>query len=213
MGLSAKQPISECGEGVAKEESTSASLLQTMISRARPLWHQDGNPASYKIATTLVVRLLGVVYLIAFISLWVQIDGLIGSHGIVPAGEYLSAVEQICASEHPPESAFWRVPTLAWISSSDFFLNALCVAGAVFSSVLIPKKLVILGPSHRSIQSRFAIMREGSWETPLGDIFIDTPLAELIMNRTNLVTEDENAHLNEHSLEVQLPFIQYFIKV
>lgn len=86
------------------------------------------------------------------------------------------------------------------------------VAGAVFSSVLIPKKLVILGPSHRSIQSRFAIMREGSWETPLGDVFVDTPLAELIMNRTNLVSEDENAHLNEHSLEVQLPFIQFFKK-
>ncbi len=137
MGLSAKQPISECGEGVAKEESTSAILLQAMISRARPLWHQDGNPASYKIATTLFVRLLGVVYLIAFISLWVQIDGLIGSHGIIPAGEYLSAVEKICAEAHPPESAFWRVPTLAWISSSDFFLNALCVAGAVFSLLLV----------------------------------------------------------------------------
>ena len=137
MGPSAKQTIPEYGEGVATEESTSAGLLQRMISRVQSLWQQDGNPASYKIATTLFVRLLGVVYLIAFISLWVQIDGLIGSHGIVPAGEYLSAVEQICASEHPPESAFWRVPTLAWISSSDFFLNALCVVGAVLSLLLV----------------------------------------------------------------------------
>ena len=119
-----------------------------MISQARRLWYQDGSPASYKIATTLFVRLLGVVYLIAFSSLWVQIDGLIGSHGIVPAGDYLSAVEQICASEHPPESAFWRVPTLAWISSSDFFLNALCVAGVVLSLLLImgllPLPVIIL---------------------------------------------------------------------
>ena len=86
------------------------------------------------------------------------------------------------------------------------------VAGAVFSSVQIPDKLIILGPSHRSIQSRIAIMKEGNWETPLGTVKIESRLAELIFNKSALIDEDEIAHLHEHSLEVQLPFIQYFKK-
>lgn len=84
------------------------------------------------------------------------------------------------------------------------------VAGAVFSSVDIPKKLIILGPSHRSVQSHFAIMREGTWETPLGNVSVDANLAELVMSHSNIITEDDNAHSQEHSLEVQIPFIQFF---
>jgi len=83
------------------------------------------------------------------------------------------------------------------------------VAGAVFSSVQIPKYLVILGPNHRHVMSRFAIMSEGSWQTPLGDVPINTQLAEAITNRSGLVKDDSGAHEQEHSLEVQLPFIQY----
>lgn len=84
------------------------------------------------------------------------------------------------------------------------------VAGAVFSSVSLPEKFVILGPSHRPIQPMFAIMKEGSWETPLGQAKVDSFLAESIMNHSSQVIEDDIAHIHEHSLEVQLPFIQYF---
>ena len=83
------------------------------------------------------------------------------------------------------------------------------VAGAVFSSVELPDTFVILGPSHRPIQSRVAIMTEGVWETPLGQAKIESSLAEIIMSRSPLVEKDEIAHVHEHSLEVQLPFIQY----
>lgn len=86
------------------------------------------------------------------------------------------------------------------------------VAGAVFSSVYLPERFVILGPSHRSMKSRFGIMREGIWETPLGDVSVDSRLGELILDYSGLITEDPTAHLNEHSLEVQLPFIQFFMK-
>lgn len=86
------------------------------------------------------------------------------------------------------------------------------VAGAVFSSVEIPGAFVILGPSHRPIQSRVAVMTEGVWDTPLGEARIETSLAELIMNHSPLVETDEIAHVHEHSLEVQLPFIQYLRK-
>ena len=86
------------------------------------------------------------------------------------------------------------------------------VAGAVFSSVQLPDVFVILGPSHRSMLSRIGIMKEGIWETPLGQTPVESRLAELIMNYSQLISEDTAAHSNEHSLEVQLPFIQYFKK-
>ena len=84
------------------------------------------------------------------------------------------------------------------------------VAGAVFSSVHLPDTYLILGPSHRPIRPRMALMKEGVWETPLGRAKIESRLAELISRHSELVEEDIAAHLSEHSLEVQLPFIQYF---
>jgi AmmeMemoRadiSam system protein B len=84
------------------------------------------------------------------------------------------------------------------------------VAGAVFSSVEIPRTVVILGPAHREIGTLFAIQKDGSWVTPLGEAAVREDLAALIMKHSRLVEEDERAHLWEHSLEVELPFIQYF---
>ena len=62
------------------------------------------------------------------------------------------------------------------------------------------------------MDSRFGLMREGLWETPLGEIPLASDLAERIMGYSPLISEDEDAHRNEHSLEVQLPFIQFFKK-
>lgn len=98
------------------------------------------------------------------------------------------------------------------VSPHAGFIYSGPVAGAVFSSVHLPHRFIIMGPSHRGIESRFALMDEGIWETPLGDVSIDSELCELIMNHTDLITKDDAAHLSEHSLEVQLPFIQYFKK-
>ncbi len=83
------------------------------------------------------------------------------------------------------------------------------VAGAVFSSVELPDVFVILGPNHRHVRSRFAIMKEGAWQTPLGEVPIDSGLANAIGSNSDLISDDEDAHEHEHSLEVQLPFIQY----
>jgi AmmeMemoRadiSam system protein B len=86
------------------------------------------------------------------------------------------------------------------------------VAGAVFSSVEIPPTVVILGPGHREIGSLFAVQKRGSWLTPLGEAAIEEDLASLILEKCPFATDDERAHLWEHSLEVELPFIQYFEK-
>ncbi|MBS3818057.1 AmmeMemoRadiSam system protein B [bacterium] len=84
------------------------------------------------------------------------------------------------------------------------------VAGAVFSSVELPSKFILLGPNHRNVQSGISIMKEGVWETPLGDVPVDDSLAESVMSHSNLIQEDTRAHFLEHSLEVQLPFLQYY---
>lgn len=86
------------------------------------------------------------------------------------------------------------------------------VAGAVFSSVVLPDLFVMLGPSHRGTRSLFAIAGKGVWQTPLGEIPVQSELAKLIMSHSALIEEEESAHALEHSLEVQLPFIQYFKK-
>jgi predicted class III extradiol MEMO1 family dioxygenase len=84
------------------------------------------------------------------------------------------------------------------------------VAGAVYSSIELPDTFVLIGPNHTGLGAPVSIMREGTWETPLGSVDIDEPLARSILSRSSRIHEDSLAHLREHSLEVQLPFIQYF---
>jgi hypothetical protein len=99
---------------------------------------------------------------------------------------------------------------LAIVSPHAGYMYSGAVAGAVFSSTIVPATVVILGPGHRDIGSLFAIQSRGSWQTPLGESPVDSALAGKILEGSGLVREDEASHLWEHSLEVQLPFVQYF---
>lgn len=83
------------------------------------------------------------------------------------------------------------------------------VAGAVFSRILVPDNVIILGPNHTGLGRRFAIMSQGEWLTPLGSVKINEQLGNLIKNKSKLFEEDYLAHLQEHSIEVQLPFLLY----
>lgn len=114
--------------------------------------------------------------------------------------------------ENMVEPKLKKEKALCVVSPHAGFIYSGPVAGAVFSSVQLPDTFVMLGPSHGGIHSRAALMKDGVWETPLGDVPVESFLAELIMNNSPLIVDDENAHLEEHSLEVQLPFIQYFKK-
>jgi len=85
------------------------------------------------------------------------------------------------------------------------------VAGVVYSKINLPDTIIIIGPNHTGIGAEIAIMAEGEWEMPNGKVKIDSSLAkELLSESGDLLQEDGEAHLHEHSLEVQLPFIQYF---
>lgn len=82
------------------------------------------------------------------------------------------------------------------------------VAGSVFSRIALPKKIVILGVRHRPPGEPIAIISQGAWRTPLGDVLIDEALASALKNECPILREDRVAHSTEHSLEVQLPFLQ-----
>ncbi|MEE9614996.1 MAG: AmmeMemoRadiSam system protein B [Thermodesulfobacteriota bacterium] len=82
------------------------------------------------------------------------------------------------------------------------------VAGAVYAAIKVPDNVLLIGPNHTGLGERAAVMDEGQWETPLGITDINEELAEKVVASCALFSTDPTAHLGEHSLEVQLPFIQ-----
>lgn len=85
------------------------------------------------------------------------------------------------------------------------------VAAAFYASAQLPKRYIILCPNHTGLGHFAAINREGEWRTPFGSVSIDTPLAEALMAKSRLLGDDWKAHAREHSLEVQLPFLQQLV--
>src|SRR5438270_3132439 len=98
----------------------------------RLLWGKDVPPPTYFWARRCFLRALGLVYLIAFVSLWIQIDGLVGANGILPIKDHLSL-----ARGEIGYKAVWILPTLCWFTSSNGFLHFLCGGGVLFSLLLI----------------------------------------------------------------------------
>jgi len=82
------------------------------------------------------------------------------------------------------------------------------VAASVYAKLQPADTFVILGPNHSGMGPDAALMMDGTWQTPLGDVHIDEDMARDIVSDSNIVTPDESAHEREHSIEVQLPFIQ-----
>ena len=82
------------------------------------------------------------------------------------------------------------------------------VAGSVFSRIRVPERVVLLGVNHRGIGERVAIMKEGFWDMPNGRVELDSVMADRLLSHCPLVQVDAEAHRYEHSLEVQIPFIQ-----
>jgi MEMO1 family protein len=72
-----------------------------------------------------------------------------------------------------------------------------------------PDTVVILGPNHTGYGNPLSAMRKGAWRTPLGDVEIDKELADALAEEAGILDFDEISHRHEHSIEVQLPFLQY----
>ena len=133
----------ECVPGFARTTETAYWLIARNRESAsfltKLLWGKDVRRPTYLDSRGWFLRSLGCIYLIAFLSLWIQVDGLIGASGIEPVTEYLSA-----AKEQLGSSALFRLPTLCWVNSSDAFLHFLCAAGAITSILLIAGLIPIL---------------------------------------------------------------------
>ena len=84
------------------------------------------------------------------------------------------------------------------------------VAGMVYSGIEVPGNVIILGPNHTGYGPHVSIMDSGSWQMPMGEVKIAQDIAEAIIQHSDLIQSDTSAQMLEHSLELQLPFLQYF---
>jgi len=104
--------------------------------------------------------------------------------------------------QHPPvEVKACLVPHAGYMYSGN-------VAGAVLARIALPMKIIVLGVRHYPRGEPVAILSSGAWRTPLGDAPVDEPMAAELRRECPLLREDSVAHSGEHSLEVQIPFLQ-----
>ena len=102
-----------------------------------------------------------------------------------------------------------REPAIGVVAPHAGYVYSGRVAAAVYARVEFPETVVILGPNHTGLGAGAAIMTYGQWETPLGEVRIDSALGKAILANSSVLEEDHRGHLREHSIEVQLPFLQY----
>lgn len=103
-----------------------------------------------------------------------------------------------------------REDIIGLIAPHAGYIYSGAVTGATVSRVKFKDTFIIIGPNHTGVGKPLSIMTEGVWRTPLGDMEIDSELAKKILATSKYLQEDFRAHEYEHSIEVQLPFLQYF---
>lgn len=126
------------------------------------------------------------------------------------AGRFYPSDPVKLASEveaYSPENAE-KAAAIACLVPHAGYIYSGHVAGAVYSAVQIPARCILLGPRHFRRGASMAILSEGAWQTPLGEAQIDSSLAGQVRRACADLREDYVAHETEHSLEVQLPFLQ-----
>lgn len=92
------------------------------------------------------------------------------------------------------------VPHAGWMYSGS-------VAGETYAQVAVPRLAILLGPNHTGLGAPGALMREGAWRYPGATIPVSRELADALLGAADELTPDDAAHLREHALEVQLPFL------
>lgn len=107
-----------------------------------------------------------------------------------------------------PSDGEEAAPARALVMPHAGYVYSGAVAGETVSRAAIPEAVVILGPNHHGLGTPAAIMAKGSWRMPLGEVAINSDLAALILRHCPAITDDATAHRLEHSLEVQVPFLQ-----
>ena len=122
-----------------------AETAYRLVANHRPLfskltwlgWGERVERPAHQLVRWTFLRALGVIYLIAFASLWTQIDGLVGSKGILPVDQFISGVTEQVKANDIGLDRYRQLPTLCWFDSSDTSLHWQCAAGVVLSVLLI----------------------------------------------------------------------------
>jgi AmmeMemoRadiSam system protein B len=100
------------------------------------------------------------------------------------------------------------ISALGCVAPHAGYIYSGAIAGAVYRNLQIPKRCIVLCPNHTGLGEPLSIMTSAAWETPLGIVPIDSPLAKALKHQFPPLTEDSDAHRKEHAIEVQLPFLQ-----
>lgn len=109
-----------------------------------------------------------------------------------------------------PEPAQKKSKALAVVVPHAGYIYSGEVAVNVIANIEIPERVILIGPNHTGIGPKVSIMPDGTWKTPMGNVEIDEHLAGSIIKNSKLFSGDQSAHSFEHSLEVELPILQYF---
>jgi len=116
---------------------------------------------------------------------------------------------RVMIEEMVDQSAF-QEEVIGLVSPHAGYIYSGPVAGATISRIKFKDTFIIIGPNHTGTGEPFSIMTEGTWKTPLGEVEIDSELGKRLLAASKYLREDSLAHQYEHSIEVQLPFLQYF---
>jgi MEMO1 family protein len=123
------------------------------------------------------------------------------------ADELLREVRAYTSSRDAPVEAN-RIGAIGCVAPHAGYIYSGGVAGAVYSRVEIPRNCVILCPNHTGKGKPLAVMADTAWQTPLGEVAPNSNLSVRLLRRFPALLEDSAAHLREHAIEVQLPFLQ-----
>ena len=141
----------------------------------RLLWGRHVEHPDYFLTRWIFLRALGLIYLVAFVSLWTQVPGLIGHNGILPAHDFMSDITQACDAQGIGLERFHLVPTLCWLDSSDYSLQFQCAAGTLFAVLLIFEiapalSLALLWLFYLSLTTVGGVFLEFQWDNLLLEV-------------------------------------------
>ncbi|OGW76929.1 MAG: AmmeMemoRadiSam system protein B [Omnitrophica bacterium RIFCSPLOWO2_02_FULL_45_16] len=126
------------------------------------------------------------------------------------AGQFYSGSKESLAKEVRGliDETAGREDAIGVVSPHAGYVYSGLVAGSTLSSIKSKSTYIILGPNHTGLGSPFSISVSDSWKTPLGEVSVSKALSDKILKNCPDIKEDELAHIHEHSIEVQLPFLQ-----
>ncbi len=120
-----------------------------------------------------------------------------------------ATLKKLVANLIPSEQTKKKQKALAVLSPHAGYIYSGGVAGETLGTIEVPQDVLLMGPNHQGLGAPASLMEKGYWDMPMGSVPINETLAGLVLEKSALVEADIQAHKHEHSLEVQVPFLQY----